>query len=112
MKHFSNKEVACHHCGALGLTPEMKEKLDALRETLGRPVVLTSAYRCPKHPIEKRKKTPGTHAQGIAVDIKVDTVKEVSEIVRVARSLGFQGLGIADTFVHIDLRPVRMWWPY
>ena len=47
------------------------EKVDELRDRCGFPFVITSGYRSPQHPIEAKKDVPGTHAQGIAADIKI-----------------------------------------
>lgn len=112
LRYFTDVEHACQHCGKVGITQRLGEKLDQLRAALGRPLTLTSGYRCDEHPIEKRKAKAGTHAQGTAVDIKYSTVRELLSIIKEARRLGFKGLGIHHKFVHIDLRPNFMWWNY
>ena len=54
--------------------------------------------------IELRKKTPGTHAQGIAADIAVSSGLQRYTIVKNAIKLGFTGIGVAGGFVHVDIR--------
>ena len=66
--------------------------------------VISGGYRSRKHSIEKEKNTPGTHAQGIACDIKVNGGVERFRIVEEALKMGFNGIGIAKNFVHVDLR--------
>ena len=46
----------------------------------------------------------GTHAQGIAADIKITNAAHRFNIVKNAVKLGFTGIGIANTFIHVDTR--------
>ena len=52
----------------------------------------------------KLKKTPGTHTQGIAADIVVSGGVQRRVLVEKALELGFNGIGVAKTFVHVDIR--------
>ena len=79
-------------------------KLDSLREACGFPFVITSGYRSPDHPIEAVKEIPGTHAQGIAADIKITNAAHRYAIIREALSMGFTGIGVAGDFIHVDTR--------
>jgi len=88
-------------------------KLDALREACGFPFVITSGYRSPDHPIEAVKEIPGTHAQGIAADIKITNSAQRYTIIREALAHGFTGLGVAGDFIHVDTRgTVPVIWVY
>ena len=89
------------------------EKLDELREECGFPFVITSGYRDPSHPNEARKEKPGTHSQGIACDIRVNNGVERMNIVHNALKMGFGGIGVARTFVHVDSRDTTpVMWTY
>jgi zinc D-Ala-D-Ala carboxypeptidase len=79
-------------------------RLDELREACGFPFIITSGYRSPNHSIEKRKEKAGTHAQGIAADIRARNGSERYTIVQEAIKMGFGGIGIARTFIHVDSR--------
>lgn len=68
--NFGPSELACSHCGSLKVDTEALDKLQAAREEFGLPVTVHSAYRCPQHPIEKKKQAPGAHATGSAFDAK------------------------------------------
>ena len=66
--------------------------------------------------VQDLKKTKsGTHAQGIAADIKVNNGLQRFKIVEEAIKLGFTGIGVARSFVHVDIRspddttPFVMW---
>ena len=92
---------------------EFIEKLDKLRHACNFPFNITSGYRDPSHPIEARKAKAGTHAQGIACDIAVSGGAERYIIVREALKLGFTGIGVAKTFIHVDIRETTpVMWEY
>ena len=60
--NFKEEEFSCKHCGKNGISHELINKLQSLRTELDFPFIITSGYRCEDHPIEAKKKTPGTHA--------------------------------------------------
>lgn len=104
LKHFKPSEFNCSHTGLNDMRPEFLARLDRLREVCGFPFVITSGYRDPTHPAEAKKAVPGTHSQGIAADIRVANGAQKYKIVSEAAKLGFTGIGIADTFIHVDTR--------
>ena len=105
-KYFSLSEFNCQETNQNEMCPEFLERLDALREACGFPFVITSGYRSPNHTIERRKEKAGTHAQGIAADIRAISGTEKYEIVKQALLLGFGGIGVARSFIHVDDRSV------
>jgi uncharacterized protein YcbK (DUF882 family) len=114
-KYFTREEFACQYTGKNEISDQFIERLDELREACGFPFHITSGYRAPEHPIEAKKKIAGTHAQGIAADIKVNNGIQRFKIVEQAIKLGFTGIGVASSFVHVDIRsgddttPYVMW---
>ena len=77
-------------------------KLDEAREFAGIPFVINSAYRSPTHP-ESIKNPTSSHIKGLAVDIKATDSTTRFKIVEALISVGFTRIGIADTFIHVDL---------
>ena len=81
MKWFKEKEFACKCCGQLplstssGQAPRENVKalvaviLDPVREKLGKPIVVNSGYRCPKHNKEVGGVKNSQHLKGEAADI-------------------------------------------
>jgi|TARA_R100001163_G_C5052782_1_gene189387 zinc D-Ala-D-Ala carboxypeptidase len=114
-KYFTEEEFACQYTGNNEISPKLIERLDELREACGFPFIITSGYRDKTHPIEAKKTKAGTHAQGIAADIKVNNGLQRFKIVEEAIKLGFTGIGVARSFVHVDIRnpddttPYVMW---
>ena len=48
-EHFTEKELACSHCGMLNLHPGFIDKLEAVRIELNEPMHITSGCRCAVH---------------------------------------------------------------
>ena len=113
MKYFKTSEFDCQHTGENRMEPEFLEKLDSLREYCGFPFVITSGYRSPSHPLEAAKEIPGTHAQGIAADIKTTSSAHRYTLIKGALEHGFTGIGVAGDFIHVDTRgTVPVIWTY
>ena len=105
-KYFSKEEMACQcGCGESPMDQGFMDKLDALREAYGKPIHITSGYRCPGHPIEARKAKAGAHSSAKAADIGVDRA-EAHEILRLAFALEFKRVGVqqkgSGRFIHLD----------
>lgn len=112
-KYFSFDEFACRATSENKIDEEFVHKLDELREACGFPFVITSGYRSRKHPIERRKDKPGMHTKGIAADIAVSGGAQRALLVEKAIELGFNGIGVAKGFVHVDTRGgTRVLWCY
>lgn len=79
-------------------------KLNELRRLCGFPLYINSGYRSPKHSIEIVKEKPGTHSKGIAVDIKILNSNQMRTILKYAMQLGFTGIGIYSSHIHLDTR--------
>ena len=104
MRNFELSEFACSHTGKNDMDSSFLTKLDELRDRCGFPFVITSAYRDITHPVEAKKNKGGTHTQGIAADIRVANGNQKYTIVKEAMAMGFTGIGIANTFIHVDTR--------
>jgi len=76
--------------------------LDEAREFAGIPFVINSAYRSPEHPLSI-KNPSSSHIKGLAVDIKATDSITRFKIVKALIEVGFTRIGIADTFIHVDL---------
>lgn len=102
--HFSDSEVDCHcGCGKT-IAQELLIRLEALREKLGRAVPVNSGARCESYNRQVKGEKHSFHLKGLAVDIACSNSVFRSQVIRAAIELGFNGIGIAEKFVHIDLR--------
>jgi len=104
-KYFSEDELRCSHTGACQMDPGFMITLEAIREKCGFPFAVTSAYRAPTHPIEAKKRKPGAHSSGRAVDIAVRGDRAL-KLIRVAFEFGITGIGVqqkgGSRFIHLD----------
>jgi len=113
VKYFRLEEFDCTHTGLNEMDPDFLERLDFLREECGFPFRISSGYRHETHPNERRKSEPGTHNKGIAADILVKDGFERMNVVHNALKMGFGGIGVAKTFVHVDARKTTpVMWTY
>ena len=104
--YFKPKELTCKcGCNIVEFDLSFLATLNAIREECDFSFPLSSAYRCPQHPIEARKEVTGAHCTGKAVDILASGEKAL-EIVRVAQKHGIQRIGIqqkgSGRFIHLD----------
>ena len=109
-KYFKIEDFACKETGENEISVDFIHALDQLRAACNFPFIVTSGYRSKEHSVEKRKQNPGTHAQGIAADIKVSGGAQRLAIVKHASAMGMS-VGVAKTFVHVDIRktPAMCW---
>lgn len=105
MRYFKREDFDCQQTGNNEMCDDFLQKLDELRHVCGFPFIITSGYRDPEgHSIERSKAKPGTHARGIAADIKISNGNQAYSIIKNAQSMGFNGVGVAKTFIHVDTR--------
>jgi zinc D-Ala-D-Ala carboxypeptidase len=114
--NFSAGEFRCRETGEEGIREELVAKLQELRTAFGKPLVINSGYRSPRHSVERRKAQPGPHAQGLAVDVRALAPETAYRIVQLATSIGFTGIGVSRPpkpgFIHLDIVPRRSIWTY
>jgi hypothetical protein len=109
--NFSPAEIACRGTGQLKLHPEALDKLQALRDRLGKPLIIRSAYRSPAHNASLKGAAPRSkHMDGTAFDIAMGN-HDPAAFEKAAREVGFLGFGSypRSGFMHIDLGPARSW---
>ena len=78
----------------------MREVLDPAREALGKPIVVNSGYRCPKHNAEVGGVKNSQHMKGEAADVCCADNKRLTEIIE--RNGKYDQLIIYPTFIHVS----------
>ena len=119
-KYFSTKEMACKHPASASvehlISVELIEKLDKVREELGLPIVITSAFRSKEKQEALRKagyetaKGVSQHELGNAVDLRTTTNEGMMKLSAILPKY-FEAIGIAKSFYHVDTRKdkKRVW---
>lgn len=90
---------------------ELVDVLQNVRDYFGAPVTINSAYRTPSHNRAVGGASNSQHVQGTAADIVVSGVepREVAEYIEyILPSKG--GIGLYNSFVHVDVRENRSRW--
>ena len=103
-KYFRLSDFDCQETGENEMDFDFIMELDELRESCGFPFIITSGYRSNSHSLEAKKDKPGMHAHGIAADVAVRSGIERMTVVQRAIEHGFNGIGVAKSFVHVDKR--------
>ena len=110
--NFRAREFDCQGRGCCSTTPideQLVKYLQQIRTHFGKPVYLT-AYRCKTHNARTPNAAPNSyHVYGQAADFHIDGVSP-AEIAKYAESIGVKGIGLYDTFVHIDTRKAKSFW--
>ncbi|MQQ09119.1 DUF882 domain-containing protein [Epibacterium sp. SM1979] len=108
--NFSPEEIACRGTSKVGIDFDAMEKLQALRNRLGTPIILNSAYRSPEHNSAVGGATRSQHLKAKAFDVSMAN-HDPEQFELAARAVGFTGFGFykRNNFIHIDTGPDREW---
>ena len=82
---------------------DLLERLQALRDALGRPVIINSGYH-PAHNDAVGGSPTSYHLRGMAADIRVPGISPQA-LADAARQAGFRGIITYATYIHLDVRP-------
>lgn len=115
-KNFSRYEFQCP-CGCTSqmTEQELADKLQSIRDKLGKKIKITSGYRCIKHNAKVDGSKQSRHLYGIAADWRtLDRSVNPVSLGIIAQSVGFGGIGIywhsKGAFVHTDTRNGKSTW--
>ena len=115
-RSFSTSELRCKCKQCNGNVPNKCDvdalaKLQQIRDAFGEPIYLSSAYRCPLHPVESVKARIGTHGRGCGFDISISSGSKRMAILDAAFDAGVRGVGWSESFLHLDWRsgPKTCW---
>lgn len=114
--NFRVSEFSCNGkgcCSTVKIDTKLVEYLQKIRDHFGKPIIITSGYRCPTHNKKIGGATGSRHTKGQAADIVIQGVKP-AEVAKYAESIGVKGIGLYEVndgnFVHIDTRTYKSFW--
>lgn len=110
--HFKVNEFACKDgTDTVFISPALVTTLEQIRKHFDVPVIINSGYRTEAY----NKKVGGAaysqHKYGTAADIVVKGVTP-AEVAKYAETIlvGMGGIGIYNSFTHIDVRKIKSRW--
>ncbi len=104
-EHFHDYEFVCPCCNGGIVADELVLKLQQLRDTINKPIKVTSGYRCP---IENKKvggAKNSAHLLGEGVDIQTEL--STVTLAMIASKIKGIRIGIYERHLHIDVRPAN-----
>jgi len=107
--NFTEDEMRCKHTGRCHMDPLFMRRLQQLRDVFGKPMIVSSGYRDPSHPVERNKSSPGEHTTGHAADIAIAGA-DALRLVQIALGVGFNRIGVQQKgmgrYIHLGDSPV------
>lgn len=114
MTFFAPDETRCK-CGCgFDILKSQRDTLDALRDAVGFPLIVVSGARCQRRNRLVGGATDSMHLRGLATDIQLPSDPAQRWSLLHHASQMFSGIGVYDTFLHVDRRdlanrPHSMW---
>ena len=110
--NFKVREFACKDgSDAVLVAPRLVMVLQSIRSHFGAAVTINSAYRTPQYNAKVGGAAQSQHCYGTAADITVQG-RTPAQVAAYAREImpDWGGVGIYDTFTHVDVRETRADW--
>ena len=115
--NYDEKWVRCPCCNRIKIIPIFflhMELLEKLRVKFGKPITITSGYRCPEHNKEVGGAPNSWHLL-FATDITPTFIVadgDLRILYDMAQEVGFTGIGryTDKNIIHLDMRPVPAQW--
>ena len=97
--------------GSLIVARALLQKLDTLRAEFDKPLRINSGYRDPAYNAKVGGSKKSRHQLGWAVDISTRgmTPSDRRRLLKLAKKVGFTGIGYYSTFIHFDIGSKREW---
>lgn len=98
-------------CAITDMNEDFMDRLQTARTIAGVPFKINSAFRTVEHELTHGRTGKSMHCQGRAVDIKCVDSGSRYRIVAALVAAGFHGIGIDNTFIHVDdrVKPSLIW---
>jgi len=85
------------------MSQEILSMLDAARKIYGKPMRITSGFRTKNHNKKVGGVESSSHLKGLAADIACSESRNRFDMIRALLEVGFKRLGVAGTFIHVDI---------
>ena len=97
------------------MKPSFIQKLKEARDLAAVPFIINSGYRSKAHNRKVGGVESSSHLEGWAADIACTNSRHRAKILNAAIQVGFNRIGIANSFIHLDIdpnKPREVFWLY
>lgn len=109
--NFKVREFRCKDgSDKILISSETVEKLQAAADYFKKPIYINSAYRTPAWNAKQGGASKSQHVLGTACDIRIDSVPSSAVAAFFEDYYPKSGIGLYDTFTHIDSRGKKSYW--
>ena len=114
-EHFTISEFKCtDNSRVVVLNKALIDVLETIRKHFNKPVIINSGYRTVAYNSQLKNSSPKSqHTHGNAADIRIPGITPLA-LYNFINSFyrNSLGLGLYDTFVHVDVRDGKSRWDY
>ncbi len=105
MKYFEYEEFDSPDIQGSGQLMDTKllNMIDEAREIYGKPIHVTSGYRTEAHNRKVGGVDSSSHLKGLAIDVACVRSDDRFKMLNALLEVGFNRIGIAGTFIHVDI---------
>ena len=110
-RNFNRSEFVCRGQNCCGATapvhPALIDGLQALRDRVNAPLVISSGFRCRRHNAAISGSPDSQHTLGMAADVFVPHGWTAERLARLAEDIEVfrkGGIGIYSNWIHVDVR--------
>jgi uncharacterized protein YcbK (DUF882 family) len=110
-RNFNRSEFGCKGkecCGhSAPVHPDLIEALQTLRNRIGRPLSITSGFRCRRHNATIGGEELSFHTLGMAADVACPDGISPGQLAALAEGIDLfrdGGIGVYPSWVHLDVR--------
>ncbi len=107
--YFNLQEFECPCCKCVMVHSDLLTNLIKLRKLVNEPIFINSGYRCKTYNNQVGGVATSYHLFGMAVDVYARNIN-ISSLAIHAQQVGFKGIGVYGTFLHLDVRPEKYIW--
>lgn len=107
LKYFNYSEFDSPDVQGSGqmMDRDFLDLLDIARNRFEKPMHINSGFRTPAHNESVGGTEKSSHLKGLAADIACNNSVDRFYLIDIFLDLGVNRIGIADTFIHIDVDP-------
>jgi uncharacterized protein YcbK (DUF882 family) len=111
-KNMDTSEWICHcGCEQLLIKEKLVKMMQSFRDRIGSPLTIHCVNRCKAHNADVGGKENSLHLTGDACDFHAPKLKtkELHAIALSSEDILTGGIGLYDTFLHVDIGTKRLW---